>query len=136
MKKTKRILFCLTLVIIMITTVAVPAMAVSKGNDKWIDGSGNVYAYQYSVTRKETTGVAYMYSTTATTVKAKAENTLYYDLTGTTGTVYKTATGYSSVTATAGNIFEVNDVPVRADIKHTEGTFWINNNQVRTDVID
>ena len=136
MEKTKRILLCLTLVIVMITTVAVPVMAVSKGNNKWIDGSGNVYPYQYSVTRKETTGVAYMYSTIAATVKAKAENTLYYDLTGATGTVYKTATGYSSVTATAGNIFKISDVPVRADIIHTEGTFWINNNEVCKDIID
>lgn len=136
MKKTKRTLLCLMLVIIMITTVAVPAMAVSGGNNKWRDDDGTMYAYTYSVTRKTASGVAYIYSTPATTVKAKAENTLCYELMGRIGTSSETLSGYSSVTATAGNIFIINGVSVEGTVTNTEGTFWINGTKVMENIVD
>ena len=70
MKKTARKLMCLALVMLLVATMAVPAMAVR--------GTCYGYTYNYTVTREETKGTAYIYiEGSPTFVSAHVKNKVY-----------------------------------------------------------
>lgn len=123
MKKT-RMLMCLLLVAVLVTSMASPAMAESA------NGSGvqNGCSYTWTITRGESTGVAAIKTPGAPgSLTAQVCNQLYYDLTGNRiETKEVVSTGYASASASDDNIMTINGVRVRAEITCTIGGFSLN----------
>ena len=101
---------CLLLVVLMATGLAAPVMAES-GSGK---GSRNGYAFAWTITRGQSTGVADIRTTgSPANLTSSVKNQLFYDLTGDWGeSDLVTVTGYAIATATATNLMEIGNVPV------------------------
>lgn len=125
MKKRMRKFMCLALVILLVSTMAVPAMAASS------TGSGpyGMYTYNWTVTCNETTGTAAIsISPTATTVTAYAKNTLYNGLNDITGeSVEVVSTSFASTVAIADNIIIDAECghEFESEITKTTGRFFV-----------
>lgn len=128
MKKRIRTLICLVLVVLLVTSMAVPAMADSAS------GQGTVGSIDYRWELSYTAAAANASISNpniATTVTAEAESYVYYDLTGDYG--YSDAVklvNYRSVTVSSDNIIAINGVPVRGEVRGAVGSFWVGGTQV------
>lgn len=126
MKKKMRIMTCLVLVVLLATSMVIPAMASSgQGTAGAID-----YTWELSYTASATTGTIRT-PDVAATVTAEVKSYVYYDLTGDYG--YSDAVkmvNYRSVTASSGNIMTINGVPVRGEVRGGYGTFWVDSTRV------
>lgn len=129
MKKKMRTMTCLVLVVLLATSMVVPAMASS--------GTGTAgsfdYIWQLSYTTSATTGTIRT-PNIAATVTAEVKSYVYYDLTGDYG--YSDAVklaNYRSVTVSSGAIITINGVPVRGEVQGGYGSFWVDSTRVIRD---
>ena len=136
MKKAMRKLMSLVLVILLVASIALPAMAVAEGT-----GTHGMYSYTYRVVCEETYGTAGITANKVPTyVSVYAYNQVYseeYDTWGYAGssedgTEY---TGYVSASVTVGNTFEIGTQTVTGIVQKTCGTFYVNGNLVLGSVI-
>lgn len=128
MKKTARKLMCLALVMLLVATMAVPAMAKSEGTGKW-----NGYTYDWYVECGNTHGIAQISSSGKPTyVKAYAECTLYYEEEKAYGISYSgdPVSCYVTASVTAKNTFTYEGREVTGTIKKTFGKFWVESENV------
>lgn len=123
MKKRIRTLICLVLVVLLVTSMAVPAMADNAS------GQGTVGSFDYEWELSYATESANASIETpniATTVTAAVKSYVYYDLTGDYGyTDEEKLTSYRNVTVSSDNIITINDVPVRGEVRGAAGSFWV-----------
>ena len=125
MKKSIRKVICLALMTIMVTSMIVPAMAVSG-----ITPSG--HEYQYPVTRTDTSGRTEVAITSAAPayVTAYVKNKVYNELNNMW--IYPDAKneGYISVSATAGTIKNLDGYLFDGILYETTGDCWVAGTQV------
>ena len=130
MKKRIRKLMCLALVVLLVASMAVPAMAAAASGN----GTYGMFTFTWTVTCNETTGTARIsVSPTATSVTAYAKNTLYNSLNDITGeSVEATSTSFATTTATADNILidEECGHMFESEITKTTGRFFVGPEEV------
>ena len=130
MKKNARKLMCLALVVLLVATMAVPAMAVSSTGT----GTYQTISYNWTVTCNETTGTASIsVSPRVSTVTAYAKNSLYNRLNNLTGESREfQSSSFASTTATADNllILEENGYIFESEVTETTGRFFVGAEEV------
>lgn len=129
MKKRMRTLMCLALVILLVVSITVPAMAVSESHS----GVAGGYNYQWTATLETTYGTAQISTPTVpTSVTAQVQIETYYDLTGDRfGHDPHITTGYAGATAMdIDTLEEINGVPVRATVTGLKAAFKVGSHPV------
>lgn len=126
MNKKMRMMTCLALTVLLVTSMVIPAMA-SQGSGK----AGAIdYAWTLSYTTSATTGTIHTPNVTGT-VTAEVWSHVYYDLTNEYGNTDKVKlANYRTVTVSSGRIITLNGVPVRGEVRGGYGTFWVDGTRV------
>lgn len=129
MKKRMRTLISLTLVIMLVASMTLPAMAVNG-----ITPSG--YSYRYFVTRTDTTGKTEVAITSAAPayVTAYVKNEVYNELNNMWIYPEHKNTGYISVSATASNVVKKDGYLFDGILYTTVGDCWVAGTQVAVGV--
>ncbi len=129
MKKRMCTFISLTLVIMLVASMTLPAMAVSG-----ITPSG--YVYQYFVTRTDTTGKSEVAITSAAPayVTAQVKNIVYNELNEMWIYPEDRNTGYIRVSATAGNVVKKDGYLFDGIVRATIGDCWVAGTQVAVGV--
>lgn len=133
MKKTKRTLLCLMLVVLMVASCALTAMAAS--GDATVTVKGTEYTYNWSVTRSSTYGTGTMATrSTPAYLTVEVRNYMYSQVNNTHGynKDWASNTGYSSVATTANNILVIDGVNVPSSVISTDAKFYIGSKLVST----
>ena len=137
MKKCMRKLMCLALVVLLVASMTVPAMAAATTST----GAYGTIEFNWAVTCGTTTGTAEISITTGmSTVSAKATNYLRDDVNDLDDTSVGEASALRTATATADNYirrtFEGVEYKFVSEIKKTTGTFWVGLEEVVPGVND
>lgn len=127
MFKRNKIVISMLLVAVMVTGMVVPAVAVATGS-----GTCNGYSYTWEV--RIISSIAHSHISSSgqpTDLKTQCKAKMYYDLTNTWFTKTDSLrTGYASASSSVDNIVTINSVPVRTEIKHVWGDFYVGSTSV------
>lgn len=131
MKKSAKKILCLMLIVLLISSMAVPAAAQSGTGT-----SQSGYSYNWEVYHSDTYGFAQINTNARPTdVTASGRNWVYDDLNDEAGySERSTVTGYAGATATPNNIINIGteDDPtyVRGIVQVTYGTFYVGSEKI------
>lgn len=123
MKRQTRCMISIIIAVLLVASVAIPAMATFSGSNYCGD-----YYYTYTIQKKSTSGVAGISTPhTPTYVTAKAVNNVKHPITNKDTTITSSITGYASAAAVAGNTMTVNGTSYTRTIYSTTAEFKVGN---------